>query len=72
MTIVLCGQIEDDVDNLEEILYTTQGGNDFLCSKNQVNDPVMRLGNLALKVCNTERWLFVWIAYFYFYFIFIT
>ncbi|KAL5733859.1 hypothetical protein ACOSP7_031720 [Xanthoceras sorbifolium] len=48
-TMLLSGQYEDDVDDLVEVVYTDQGGNDSLFNKRQVRDQVMRLGNLALK-----------------------
>ncbi|XP_040374831.1 histone-lysine N-methyltransferase, H3 lysine-9 specific SUVH4 isoform X2 [Rosa chinensis] len=50
VAIVLSGQYEDDVDNSDEIVYTGQGGNDLLGNKRQIQDQVMRMGNLALKV----------------------
>ncbi|KAL6186249.1 hypothetical protein ACLB2K_042370 [Fragaria x ananassa] len=49
VAIVLSGQYEDDVDNSDEIVYTGQGGNDLLGNKRQIQDQVMRAGNLALK-----------------------
>ncbi|XP_061992595.1 histone-lysine N-methyltransferase, H3 lysine-9 specific SUVH4-like isoform X2 [Rosa rugosa] len=49
VAIVLSGQYEDDVDNSDEIVYTGQGGNDLLGNKRQIQDQVMRMGNLALK-----------------------
>ncbi|KAL8482835.1 hypothetical protein ACS0TY_025756 [Phlomoides rotata] len=49
VSIVLSGQYEDDQDNCEEIVYTGQGGNNFLGDKTQVRDQVLERGNLALK-----------------------
>lgn len=54
MAIVLSGQYEDDVDNLDEVVYTGSGGNDLLGSKKQVKDQVLQRGNLALKVRHLE------------------
>ncbi|GAB2249710.1 hypothetical protein Droror1_Dr00013069 [Drosera rotundifolia] len=49
VSIVVSGQYEDDVDNLEELEYTGQGGNDLLGNKQQIKDQVLLRGNLALK-----------------------
>ncbi|KAI3720475.1 hypothetical protein L6452_21393 [Arctium lappa] len=45
VAIVLFGQYEDDQDNSEDIVYTSQGGNNFMGNKHQE----MSCGNLALK-----------------------
>lgn len=50
IVIVISGQYEDDLDNCEDVVYTGQGGNDLLGRKHQINDQVMRGGNLGLKV----------------------
>lgn len=50
VAVVLSGQYEDDVDCLNEVVYTGEGGNDLLGSKCQIKDQVMLHGNLALKV----------------------
>lgn len=55
VAIVLSGQYEDDVDNSDEIVYTGQGGNDLLGNKRQIQDQVMRAGNLALKVHHLDH-----------------
>ncbi|XP_057987686.1 histone-lysine N-methyltransferase, H3 lysine-9 specific SUVH4 isoform X2 [Hevea brasiliensis] len=52
VAIVMSGQYEDDVDCLNEVVYTGQGGNDLHGSKHQIKDQVMHRGNLALKVVN--------------------
>ncbi|GLT52438.1 hypothetical protein SLA2020_257850 [Shorea laevis] len=49
VSVVLSGKYEDDLDNMEEIVYTGQGGNDLLGKKHQVKDQVLLRGNLALK-----------------------
>ncbi|PIA32806.1 hypothetical protein AQUCO_04300022v1 [Aquilegia coerulea] len=49
VSIVISGIYEDDLDNLEEVVYTGQGGNNLLGDKRQVSDQVMLRGNLALK-----------------------
>ncbi|KAF2317419.1 hypothetical protein GH714_022066 [Hevea brasiliensis] len=49
VAIVMSGQYEDDVDCLNEVVYTGQGGNDLHGSKHQIKDQVMHRGNLALK-----------------------
>ncbi|KAI8541254.1 hypothetical protein RHMOL_Rhmol08G0047300 [Rhododendron molle] len=51
IVIVISGQYEDDLDNCENVVYTGQGGNDLLGRKHQINDQVMRGGNLGLKNC---------------------
>ncbi|XAR52062.1 Histone-lysine N-methyltransferase [Bertholletia excelsa] len=51
VSIVLSGQYEDDLDNCEDIVYTGQGGNNLLGNKRQVQDQVMKRGNLGLKNC---------------------
>ena len=48
-SIVLSGGYEDDIDNLDYILYTGHGGQDSPGGK-QVTDQVFRRGNLGLKV----------------------
>lgn len=50
ISIVMSGQYEDDVDNLEDVVYTGQGGNNLLGNKQQIRDQVLERGNLALKV----------------------
>lgn len=49
---MLSGQYEDDLDNMEEIVYTGEGGNNLLGNKKQRKDQVLLRGNLALKVCD--------------------
>ncbi|KAG5534650.1 hypothetical protein RHGRI_022689 [Rhododendron griersonianum] len=51
IVIVISGQYEDDLDNCDDVVYTGQGGNDLLGRKHQINDQVMRGGNLGLKNC---------------------
>lgn len=46
MAVVLSAQCEDDLDNLEDIVYIGQGGNDVMVNKHQK----MACGDLALKV----------------------
>ena len=48
-SIVLSGGYEDDIDDLNYIKYTGQGGQDAPGGK-QVADQVFRRGNLALKI----------------------
>ncbi|TXG49032.1 hypothetical protein EZV62_024907 [Acer yangbiense] len=48
-TMLLSGEYEDSVDDLLEVVYTGQGGNDLVFNYRQVKDQDMRLGNLALK-----------------------
>tara|TARA_Y100001970_G_scaffold199483_1_gene242642 strand:- start:1058 stop:2701 length:1644 start_codon:yes stop_codon:yes gene_type:complete len=48
-SIVLSGGYEDDIDDLDYIKYTGQGGQDAPGGK-QVADQVFRRGNLALKI----------------------
>ena len=52
--MLLSGEYEDSVDDLLEVMYTDQGGNDLVFNNRQVKDQDTRLGNLALKVCNME------------------
>ncbi|KAI3695277.1 hypothetical protein L1987_78272 [Smallanthus sonchifolius] len=51
VAIVLSGQYEDDLDNSEDVVYTGQGGNNFLGNRRQIKDQVMARGNLGLKNC---------------------
>ncbi|XP_065850521.1 histone-lysine N-methyltransferase, H3 lysine-9 specific SUVH4-like [Euphorbia lathyris] len=51
VAIVLSGMYEDDKDNADEVIYTGQGGQDLTGNKSQIEDQVMKLGNLALKNC---------------------
>ncbi|XP_058179900.1 histone-lysine N-methyltransferase, H3 lysine-9 specific SUVH4-like [Rhododendron vialii] len=55
IVIVISGQYEDDLDNCEDVVYTGQGGNDLLGRKHQINDQVMRGGNLGLKNCMKQN-----------------
>nr|XP_023924619.1 histone-lysine N-methyltransferase, H3 lysine-9 specific SUVH4-like [Quercus suber] len=48
VSIVLSGQYEDDVDNLE-VVYAGQSGNGLLGNKRQIKYQVMCRGNLVLK-----------------------
>ncbi|KAK0592469.1 hypothetical protein LWI29_019736 [Acer saccharum] len=48
-TMLLSGEYEDSVDDLLEVVYTGQGGNDLVFNYRQVKDQDMHLGNLALK-----------------------
>ncbi|KAJ9563931.1 hypothetical protein OSB04_009091, partial [Centaurea solstitialis] len=45
VSIVLSGQHDDDLNNSEDIVYTSRGGNNFMGNKHQE----MSCGNLALK-----------------------
>ncbi|XP_052626086.1 histone-lysine N-methyltransferase, H3 lysine-9 specific SUVH4 isoform X2 [Lactuca sativa] len=45
VAVVLSAQCEDDLDNLEDIVYIGQGGNDVMVNKHQK----MACGDLALK-----------------------
>nr|XP_043625388.1 histone-lysine N-methyltransferase, H3 lysine-9 specific SUVH4-like isoform X2 [Erigeron canadensis] len=49
IAIVLSGQYEDDQDNLDDIVYTGEGGNDINGSKHQIKDQELLRGNMALK-----------------------
>lgn len=48
--IVLSGVYEDDVDNANEIIYTGEGGNNWLGNRQQKTAQTLLRGNLALKV----------------------
>lgn len=48
VSIILSGQYEDDVDNLE-VVYAGQSGNGLLGNKRQIKYQVMCRGNLVLK-----------------------
>ncbi|XP_066367440.1 histone-lysine N-methyltransferase, H3 lysine-9 specific SUVH4-like isoform X2 [Miscanthus floridulus] len=48
--IVMSGAYEDDVDNADEIIYTGQGGNNWLGNRRQKAEQTLFRGNLALKV----------------------
>lgn len=50
--IVMSGAYEDDVDNADEIIYTGQGGNNWLGNRRQKAEQTLVRGNLALKVCS--------------------
>ena len=58
IAIVLSGQYKDDLDNCDDIVYTSQGGNNLLSNKRQVRDQGMLHGNLVLKVCIYKFLLF--------------
>ncbi|PUZ66191.1 hypothetical protein GQ55_3G287300 [Panicum hallii var. hallii] len=47
--IVLSGVYEDDLDNANEIIYTGQGGNNWLGNRLQITAQTLLRGNLALK-----------------------
>ncbi|KAG9439844.1 hypothetical protein H6P81_020009 [Aristolochia fimbriata] len=49
VSIVISGQYEDDLDNLDEVVYTGEGGNNLLGNKSQMQDQDLTKGNLALK-----------------------
>ncbi|KAF6169668.1 hypothetical protein GIB67_004060 [Kingdonia uniflora] len=49
LSIVMSGVYEDDVDNLDEVVYTGEGGNNLRGNKRQIGDQEMVRGNLALK-----------------------
>lgn len=49
---MLSGAYEDDVDNANEIIYTGQGGNNWLGNHRQKTEQTLLCGNLALKVCS--------------------
>lgn len=51
VSIVISGGYEDDIDNLEDVTYTGQGGNNLTGDRRQIRDQKMAKGNLALKVC---------------------
>jgi euchromatic histone-lysine N-methyltransferase len=46
----MSGGYEDDVDKLEEMIYTGQGGNNMKGNQRQYRDQRMEKSNLALKV----------------------
>lgn len=49
--IVMSGCYEDDVDKLDELIYTGQGGNDLRGDRRQYRDQrVFDKSNLSLKV----------------------
>ncbi|KAK1279959.1 Histone-lysine N-methyltransferase, H3 lysine-9 specific SUVH4 [Acorus gramineus] len=48
-SIVLSGQYEDDMDNMDDVIYTGQGGNNLLGDKKQFKDQALLRGNLGLK-----------------------
>ncbi|KAJ1262694.1 hypothetical protein BS78_09G129300 [Paspalum vaginatum] len=47
--IVLSGVYEDDLDNANEIIYTGQGGNNWLGDRHKKTEQTLLRGNLALK-----------------------
>uniref|UniRef100_A0A0A8Z2H7 YDG domain-containing protein n=1 Tax=Arundo donax TaxID=35708 RepID=A0A0A8Z2H7_ARUDO len=47
--IVMSGLYEDDFDNANEIIYTGQGGNNWLGKRHQKTEQTLFRGNLALK-----------------------
>ncbi|CAO2829657.1 unnamed protein product [Amaranthus hypochondriacus] len=49
VAVVMSGQYEDDIDNVDDVVYTGQGGHDLLGSKLQQKDQKLVGGNLALK-----------------------
>ncbi|XP_019078091.1 histone-lysine N-methyltransferase, H3 lysine-9 specific SUVH4 isoform X2 [Vitis vinifera] len=49
VAVVLSGNYEDNEDDMEEVVYSGEGGNDILGTKQQIRDQVMERGNLALK-----------------------
>ncbi|XP_068643019.1 histone-lysine N-methyltransferase, H3 lysine-9 specific SUVH4-like [Aristolochia californica] len=49
VSVVISGQYEDDLDNLEEVIYTGVGGNNFMRSDHQNLVQKLTGGNLALK-----------------------
>jgi len=49
VAIVMSGGYEDDVDKLEEMIYTGQGGNNMKGNQRQYRDQRMEKSNLALK-----------------------
>ncbi|GAV84485.1 YDG_SRA domain-containing protein [Cephalotus follicularis] len=63
VAIVLSGMYEDDLDNVEDVIYTGQGGHNLTGDKRQIRDQVMERGNLALKVWICEFSL-VWVNFF--------
>lgn len=54
VAVVMSGQYEDDIDNVDDVVYTGQGGHDLLGSKLQQKDQKLVGGNLALKVSDLE------------------
>ena len=49
----MSGGYEDDVDKLEEVIYTGQGGNDLKGNRRQYRDQwELDKSNLALLVCD--------------------
>jgi euchromatic histone-lysine N-methyltransferase len=49
-SIVMSGVYEDDFDKADEIIYTGEGGNNFLGNGHQKTNQTLLRGNLALKV----------------------
>ena len=45
----MSGISEDNLDKADEIIYTSQGGNDFLGNHHQIGSQQLIRGNLALK-----------------------
>lgn len=51
VAIVMSGGYEDDVDKLEELIYTGQGGNDLKGDRKQHRDQrVLQRSNSSLRV----------------------
>lgn len=48
-TMLLCGPSED-VDDLLEVVYSSQCGDELDFDRTQIDDQVMQLGNTAIKV----------------------
>ncbi|WVZ98340.1 hypothetical protein U9M48_043798 [Paspalum notatum var. saurae] len=48
--IVMSGVYEDDLDNVNEIIYTSQCGNNWLGNRHKKTKQTLLRGNLALKV----------------------
>jgi euchromatic histone-lysine N-methyltransferase len=46
----MSGVYEDDFDKADEIIYTGEGGNNFLGNGHQKTNQTLLRGNLALKV----------------------
>lgn len=62
ISVVISGLYEDDKDNLEDVTYTGQGGNNLLGNKHQVKDQELKTGNLALKVWDSFSLEFILIC----------
>ncbi|KAG9448540.1 hypothetical protein H6P81_008505 [Aristolochia fimbriata] len=55
VSVVISGEYEDDIDNLVEVIYTGEGGNNYVRSDHQHRDQTLTGGNLALKNSMTQQ-----------------